>query len=197
MNMNSVSLEFPELSFILVRLLREPIYREDKEAWETLRSGQDKVRHYFHQIGQELVIDEAEGYAFIRQLECEGVDRIPRLSQRRPLTYQATLLLVCLREEFCRFDTTAPDATRLVKTRGELQTLVVAFLPETTNQVRDLGKVDAAIQKLKELGFLEQINDDPDEFEVKRIVKAKLGPNELEAVKARLAEYASVPSNGE
>ncbi len=100
-----------------------------------------------------------------------GSIRIPRLTQRRPLTYQATLLLACLREEFCRFDTTAPDATRLVKTRGELH-LVAAFPPETTNQVRDFGKVDTAIQKLSDMGFLEKIRDDPEEFEVKRIVKA-------------------------
>jgi len=188
--MNSQSLDFSELSFIQVRLLREPIYREEKDDWEVLRAQQEKVRHYFHQIGQELVMDEAEGYAFLRQLEAEGVDRIPRLNRRMPLTYQATLLLVCLREEFCRFDTRSPDAARLVKTRGELQGLISAFLPESTNQVRDLGKIDTAIQRLKELGFLTQISDDPEEFEVMRIVKAKLGPNELEAIKKRLKEYA-------
>lgn len=188
--MNTQSLDFSDLSFILVRLLREPIYREEEDAWDVLRAQQEKVRHYFHQIGQELVMDEAEGYAFLRQLEVEGMDRIPRLNRRMPLTYQATLLLVCLREEFCRFDTTSPDASRLVKTRGELQDLVSAFLPESTNQVRDLGKVDTAIQRLKELGFLTQINDEPEEFEVMRIVKAKLGPNELDAIKRRLKEYA-------
>lgn len=195
--MNATTLEFSALSLVLVKLLREPVYREDLESWETLRAQQEKVRYYFHQIGQELVMDEAEGYAFLRQLECDGADRIPRLTQRRPLTYQATLLLVCLREEFCRFDTTAPDATRLVKTRGELQNLVAAFLPETTNQVRDIGKIDTAIQRLIELGFLEKINDDPEEFEVKRIVKAKLGPNDLEAIKKRLAEYATNNTNGD
>jgi hypothetical protein len=189
--MNAQSLDFSDLSFIYVRLLHEPVYREDKEAWEVLRSQQEKVRYYFHQIGQELVMDEAEGYGFLRQLEVDGVDRIPRLNRRVPLSYQATLLLVCLREEFCRFDTTAPDATRLVKKRGELQDLVAAFLPESTNQVRDLGKVDSAIQRLKELGFVTQINDDPEEFEVMRIVKARLGPNELEAIKKRLNDYAT------
>lgn len=195
--MSKTTLEFSELSFILVKLLREPVYREDKDDWEILRAQQEKVRHYFHHIGQELVMDEAEGYAFLRQLECDGVDRIPRIAKRRPLSYQATLLLVCLREEFCRFDTTAPDATRLVKTRGELQNLVAAFLPETTNQVRDLGKVDTAIQRLKELGFLNQISDEPEEFEVKRIVKAKLGPNELEGIKKRLTDYAATNTDGD
>jgi Domain of unknown function (DUF4194) len=195
--MNTQTLEFSDISFVLVELLRDPIYREDAEMWETLRTQQEKVRHYFHQIGQELVMDEAEGYAFLRQLECDGVDRIPKLAQRRPLNYHTTLLLVCLREEFCRFDTTAPDATRLVKTRGELQNLVIAFLPETSNQVRDLGKVDTAIQRCVELGFLKLINSDTEEFEVKRIVKAKLGPNELEAIKKRLTDYATSNTNGD
>jgi hypothetical protein len=125
----------------------------------------------------------------------EGVDRIPRLTQRRPLSYQATLLLVCLREEFCRFDTASPDSTRLIKTRTELQNLVAAFLPETSNQVRDLSKLESAIQRLKDMGFLEQVSDET--FEVKRIVKARIGPNELESIKERLLSYAKSSSNGE
>jgi len=68
---------------------------------------------------------------------------------------------------------------------------------KSTNQVRDLGRIDNAIQRLKELGFLTQINDEPEEFEVMRIVKAKLGPNELEAIKKRLNEYAIADADRE
>jgi len=130
-------------------------------------------------------------------LEIEGIDRIPRLTHRRQLTYQATLLLVCLREEFCRFDTSSPDATRLTKTEGELEDLVSAFLAETTNQVRDLSRVSSAIQKLVDLGFLQKISEDPDTYEVKPIIKAKLGPEQLEEIKTRLKTYAEANSNQE
>ena len=185
-----MSFEFTSLSFVKVRLLKEALYRKDQEDWETLRANQDKVRHYFQQIGLELIMDEAEGFAFLRQMEVEGVDRIPRLTRRQPMTYQATLLLACLREEFCRFDTSSPDATRLTKTEGELQDLIAAYLTETTNQVRDLSRISSAIQRLESLGFLEKVGEDPDTYEVKSIIKARLGPEQLEELKQRLSEYA-------
>jgi hypothetical protein len=195
--MNNPPLEFSDSSFCLVRLFREPIYREDTEDWETVRAQRDKLQYYLHQVGRELVLDEAEGYAFQRQIEADGVERIPRLGRRTPLTYAATLLLVCLREEFCRFDTTNPDATILTKTRTQLHDMVAAFLPESTNQVRDVGKLDAAITRLLDLNFLRRINPDTDEYEVMRIIKARLGPSELTAIKQRLQAYANADTDRE
>lgn len=189
--MSNAQTNFPPATFVKAKLLREPVYREDGELWLTLRAQHDEIRHYFRQIGQELVLDEGEGYAFIRQLEIEGEDRIPRLVQRRALSYLATLLLVALREEFLRFDSSANDSTRLVKTRDELRNLVADFLSETTNQVRDTARVDAAIARLGELGFIRQIGSaERDTFEVMRIVKARLSPADLEAIKQRLLNHA-------
>lgn len=189
--MSNAPTNFPPAAFVKAKLLREPVYREDGELWLTLRGQQDEIRHYFRQIGQELVLDEGEGYAFIRQLEIEGEERIPRLVQRRALSYLATLLLTALREEFLRFDSSAGDSTRLVKTRDELQNLVVDFLPDTTNQVRDKAKVDVAIAKLVELGFVRQLGSaERDAFEIMRIVKARLSPADLETIKQRLLNHA-------
>jgi hypothetical protein len=159
--------------------------------WLTLRGQQDEIRHYFRQIGQELVLDEGEGYAFIRQLEIEDEERIPRLVQRRALSYLATLLLTALREEFLRFDSSASDSTRLVKTRDELRNLIFDFQSETTNQVRDTARVDAAITRLGELGFVRQLGSaERDTFEIMRIVKARLSPADLETIKQRLLNHA-------
>lgn len=189
--MSNAPTNFPPAAFVKAKLLREPVYREDGELWLTLRGQQDEIRHYFRQIGQELVLDEGEGYAFIRQLEIEGEERIPRLLQRRALSYLATLLLTALREEFLRFDSSASDSTRLVKTRDELRNLVFDFLPETTNQVRDTAKVDAAIARLGELGFVRQLGSaERDTFEIMRIVKARLSPADLETIKQRLLKHA-------
>jgi hypothetical protein len=181
---------FSEASFVIVRLLKQPIYREDERDWNSLRAHQDEIRHHFRKMGQELVLDEAEGYAFVRQIEMEDVEKVPRLTQKRPLNYHATLLLACLRQEFCTFDTSNPDSTRLVKTRQGIHDLVAAYLPETTNQVRDVNKIDAAIQRLVEFGFLKLIDEEQEIFEVMRIVKAKVGPAELESIKERILKYA-------
>lgn len=179
---------FPVRSFVLARLLLQPIYREDTALWEPLRAERDAVAHYFRQIGQELVIDESEGYAFLRQVEAAAGETVPRIGRRQPLSYAATLLLVCLRGEMLRFDAAPGDSTRLVFTKSELRELAAQFLRESNNQVRDLGSLDAAIRRLEELGFLRPLGSpEAQTFEVMRILKARLGAAELEEVKHRFA----------
>ena len=181
---------FPERSLVLARLLLEPVYREDGAALETLRAERDSIAHYFRQIGQELIIDEAEGYAFLRQIEIEGGERIPRIGRRQPLGYTATVLLVCLREELARFDAAPAESTRLVCTRQQLRQLVGQFVRETNNQIRDVRTIDAAIRRVEELGFLRTFGPPESEmFEVMRILKARFGPGELTEVRDRLARH--------
>jgi hypothetical protein len=182
---------FPERSFVLARLLLEPIYHEDGSLWEALRAERDAISHYFRQIGQEVVIDEAEGYAFLRQIELGGSERVPRVGRRQPLGYTATLLLVCLREELARFDAAPEDSTRLVRTRQQLRELVGQFLRETNNQIRDLRTIDAAIRRVEELGFLRAFgSSEAETVEIMRILKARFGPAELQEVRDRLARHA-------
>jgi hypothetical protein len=185
--MTTTDTQFTERSFLLARLLLQPIYREDEALWHILVAERDQVERYFRQIGQELVINETEGYAFIRQIEPEGGDRVPRVSRRQPLGYTATLLLVCLREELARFDAAPSASTRLILTRQQLRELVGQFLRETNNQVRDVRMVDTEIRKAEELGFLAHFGaTESDTFEVMRILKARIGPGELEDIKHRL-----------
>jgi hypothetical protein len=181
---------FTPVSFVKAKLLREPVYREDEAHWSVLCAQRDEIRHYFRQIGQELVVDDGEGFAFIRQMEPEGDESVPRLSQKRMLSYQATLLLVCLREELLRFEGAADDSTRLVKTREELHGLITAFVSESNNEVRDARGVDTAIARLEEYGFLRAVDPDRKSFEVMRILKARLTPVQLEEIKQRLQQYA-------
>jgi hypothetical protein len=189
--MSSNQPAFSPASFVKAKLFREPVYREDGDLWLTLRGQQDEIRHYFRQVGQELVLDEAEGYAFIRQLEIEGEDRLPRLVQRHPLSYWATMLAACLREEFLRFDAGQGDSTRLVLSRDELRNLIVDFMRDSTNQVRDMARLDRAIQQLLDLGFLRALGPaDENRFEVMRIIKARIGPVELEQIQKRLLQHA-------
>lgn len=176
---------------MLARLLLAPIYREDGSLWEALRAEREPVAHYFRQIGQELVIDEAEGLAFLRQIELGGGERVPRVGRRQPLGYTATLLLVCIREELARFDTAPEDSTRLVRTRQQLRELVGQFSRETNNQVRDLRTIDAAIRRVEELGFLRAFGSaEAETFEIMRILKVRFGPAELQEVRDRLARHA-------
>ena len=181
---------FSPKSFVLAKLLVQPIYREDGSVWDTLRAERDSITHYFRQIGQEVVIDEAEGYAFLRQIEAEGSDVVPRVGRRQSLGYTATLLLVCLREELARFDAAPDDSTRLVLTKQQLRDLVSQFRRETNDQTRDVRTIDGAIRRLEELSFLRPFGPvEAETFEVMRILKARFGPSELQEIKDRLARH--------
>ena len=62
---------------------------------------------------------------------------------------------------------------------------------ETNDQIRDLRKIDAAIRRAEELGFLRIFGPPESEtFEIMRILKARFGPMELQEVKDRLTRYA-------
>jgi phosphoglycolate phosphatase-like HAD superfamily hydrolase len=181
---------FSPKSFVLARLLVQPIYREDGSIWDTLRAERESIIHYFRQIGQDVVIDEAEGYAFLRQIEAEGGETLPRVGRRQSLGYTATVLLVCLREELARFDAAPGDSTRLVLARQQLRELVHQFRRETNDQTRDVRAIDGAIKRLEELSFLRPFGPvEADTFEVMRILKARFGASELQEVKERLARH--------
>ena len=182
---------FPARSFVLSRLLTEPIYREDSALWEVLCSERDSISHYFRQIGQEVVIDEAEGYAFLRQVESDDNERVPRIGSSQALGYAATMLLVCLREELARFDAQPNASTRLVLSRRQMREIATPFLRESNDETRDVKALDTAIRRLETLRFLRPLGSaDGDTYEVMRIVKARFGPGQLEEVKQRLARQS-------
>src|SRR5438309_11082120 len=87
--MNPTENTFREAAFVKARLFREPMYRaDDPPLRAVLRSSHEEVRGFFRQIGQEAVFDEAEGYAFIRQIEPVGEDKVPCLVQKPQLNYE-------------------------------------------------------------------------------------------------------------
>lgn len=176
-------------SFIKAHLLQAPLYREDT-LWESLLQHRGDVAHYFREIGQELIVDEGEGYAFLRQIEPVDQERVPRFAQRRRLGYEATLLLVCLRAELDRFDRSPGESAALVLNREQLREIANDFLRQTSDEKRDRRALDAAIDRLVDLGFLHRFGAEEDRFEVRRIVKARLGPDQLEEIKQRLLAHA-------
>src|SRR5580692_3633158 len=96
----------PDLSSAIITLMKGVVYRDTHErAWKHLLQLQPRVRDYVEVLGLQVVIDEAEGYAFIRQRpsgdgEAEAeAEPAPRLIPRRPLSFHVSLLLALLRKK--------------------------------------------------------------------------------------------------
>lgn len=189
----------PELSQLMVHLLKGALYREDDERlWASLLRLQARVREQAAVLLLDLVLDEAEGHAFLKSRpdsdESEGAPRPPRLVARRPLSYLASLMLALLRKRMAEFDAGGGD-TRLVLSRDEIADLMRVFLPDGTNEARLVDQVDATISKVVDLGFLRRLKpaagsgQDRPHYEVRRILKAFVDAQWLAELDARLEVY--------
>ncbi|MCU1565409.1 MAG: hypothetical protein JWQ56_346, partial [Pseudarthrobacter sp.] len=138
-------------------------------------------------LGLDLVLDESEGYAFLRSKD-DPDGTLPRLIARRSLTFNVSLLLALLRRRMMEFDINSSEV-RLVMTEQEIADVVSVFLPESSNEARVLDRLGADIKKVVELGFLRKLKGQSDTYEVARILKAYVDAQWLEEFDARLADY--------
>lgn len=189
----------PDLSVLIISLLKGVIYRDDNERlWGALLSLQARVRDYVSVLALALVLDEAEGYAFLKsRLESEdevGNPKLPRLVARRPLSFPVSLLLALLRKKLAESDAGGGD-TRLVLTREDILELVRVFLPTASNEVKLVDQIETHINKIVDLGFLRRLKvgagttTGPTSYEVKRILKAFVDAQWLADFNDRLAAY--------
>ena len=184
-----------DLSTLAITLLKGVIYREgDERLWSALLSLQVRLRDYMSILGLDLMVDEAEGYAFLKSRPepagNEGVAELPRLVARSPLSFPVSLLLALLRKKLAEFDATGGD-TRLVLTRDDIAELMRVFLPQTTNEARVMDQLESNINKVVDLGFLKRLNptSGSPSFEVRRILKAFVDAQWLADLDGRLALY--------
>lgn len=197
MNANNANLDHSsnpthELSSVVVPLLKGVLYQEENPAlWGSLLHLQASVRDYFAVLGLELMLDEAEGYAFLRSRQDDDENDqsvIPRLVARRQLSYPVSLLLALLRKKLAEFDAGGGD-TRLILSRDEVVELIRIFLPAGSNEVKLIDQVDATLNKIAELGFIRRLRGQGQMIEVRRIIKAFVDAQWLANFDERLAAY--------
>ena len=178
------------LSIVLVTLMKGITTREDDPAvWEALLSLQPRVREYVAVLGLELIVDEGEGYAYLRQKPgAPNEQELPRLVVRRQLGYSVSLLLALLRKKLAEFDA-AGGESRLILTTEQVTDLVRLFLADTGNEARLMDRVESDIRKIVEIGFLRKLHGSDDRFEVLRILKSFVDAQWLGEFDKRLAEY--------
>lgn len=186
------------LSLVLIALMRGIIHQEnDPGLWQSLFRLQARVRDFTAVLGLELILDEAEGYAYLRQRPpIDGEPELPRLVPRHQLGYPVSLLLVLLRKRLAEFDA-AGGETRLILSREQIADLMRLFLPDTANEARLMDRIDADIRRVAEMGFLRKLRSDEDRFEVRRILKTFVDAQWLNEFERRLAEYRNHLSGGQ
>jgi hypothetical protein len=182
-------------SHVTVQLMKGVLYQDKHpELWNALLNFQIAVRDYVAIIGLELVIDESESYAFLRQrhmteeYENENTPTLPRLIQRRPLSYPVSLLCLLLRKKLIENDTIGGN-TRVILTHQQILDMMTVFLLDRVNEVKTKEQIETCINKLLDFGFLRRLKNDTAHYEVQRIIKALIDAEWLSDIANKLQEY--------
>ena len=178
-----------DLSLVLIQLMKGPVYRDTHERiWAHLLESRHQVSDYVAVLGLNVIIDESEGYAYLRSRPIDDATEFPRLVARRSLSFHVSVLLALLRKRLAEFDATSAEA-RLIISRDQMVEMLRLFMPDSSNDARLVDAIDAHINKVVELGFLRRLRDFEDLYEVRRILKAYVDGQWLLEFDARLAEY--------
>ena len=184
--------EFRDWSVAAVRLLQGVVYADDAKAWDLVLSNQSTLQDYVGRIGLLLVVNETEGFAYLRQPGADdypaGYEDLPKLFRRSRLGYGTTLLCVLLRDALHRFEEEDVDNERCVVETTALEESWRAFFPPQHDEVKGRKELAAALRKVEELSFIRKFSDTPESWEIRRIIKARIPAAELEGLRDQLAQ---------
>lgn len=181
-----------DLSLVLIHLMKGPLYSDVHDKyWGLLLELQNQINDYVSILGLSVIVDETEGYAYLRsQVVDQDALEFPRLIARRPLSLRVSILLALLRKRLAEFDATSSDL-RLILGRDQIIELFRLFMPDSTNEARLVDNIDTTIKKVCDLGFLYPLRGDQNKYEVRRILKAYIDGQWLSEFDTRLEEYLS------
>ncbi|MEX0726923.1 MAG: DUF4194 domain-containing protein [Planctomycetaceae bacterium] len=193
--------EFRDWSIAAVRLLQGVVEIEDGRVWNILLSNRAPVEQYVTRLGLQLVIDETEGLAYLKQFSDEtmpeGYAAIPKLFRSTRLSFGQTVLSVLLRDALRRFEEEQTRDDRCVVDESDLLDQWKGFFPSQNDEVRQQRELQSTLRKLEELGFVRRFGQEPPSWEVRRILKARLTAEELEHLQLQLQAAVENRERGE
>jgi hypothetical protein len=186
-----------EIRTTIIALLRGVLYKDaNLKMWGDMLKNIVSLGNYFQIIGLRLHIDEAEGYAFLKQdtrdEEVEG--SVPSLIRRQQLPYHQSLMCVLLRKKLVEQDAEGSEH-RLILSREELREMMAIYMPTQSNETKVVKQIDADTNKLCDYGLLRELKGEGERFEVMRIVKSLVDADWLVEFNNKLEEYIAYGRN--
>lgn len=180
---------------VVIKLLKGNVFTNDTQTWNDLIQYEPAIKQYFSNIGITLLVNENDGYAFLKQNELDESSEaaLPALIGKRALSYSVTLLCVILTEKLLEQNVRGSDSPYLVVDKKDIYNSMRPFLPDTSNEAKIFRDIDTDINTLKRYGFLRQLKTDENKFEVRKILSAKIPAEKLQDIKEKMLEY--VPEN--
>lgn len=176
----------------IVRLLKGTVNKKDN-VWSDVILYKKQIADYINVIGLELVIQEEDGYAFVKQFVIDEDDNTLGLVNRRAIGFEVSVVLVILRqmlEEFENNPIEIQSATKYIR-KEDLKAEIERFLPQKYNTVQFLKDLDSHINKIVDLKYLKEVseNDEEPKYIIHKIIKDKVTLDTLNDFKIQLEAY--------
>lgn len=190
--MSNLEKHIQPYSKAIVRLLKSPIERKNESLWNNVVNYQIEIQEYIATIGLELIVKKDEGFAFVKQFE-DSEGNTLGLIVRRQIGFEATIVLIVLRQSLEEFDSNPTQIQVAEKfiTNTEIKEEIELFLQEGYNKMKFQKDLDSYINKIVELGYLKEVskNDNETKYQIHRIIKEKVTLDILQEFKTQLKEY--------
>ncbi|MDQ7047863.1 MAG: DUF4194 domain-containing protein [Sulfurovum sp.] len=178
-----------ETSKTIIKLFSGVLYKSDQpKLWLELEKSYAVILDYLKPLGLGVIFDEAEGYAYLQNLELE--EDFPILLRKRTLSYKVSLLIVLLRKRLTQFDMQS-DESRAVLSTEEMVEMFELFLAQSSNEVKQVKEIEATIKKVVELGFLKRLKSS-ENYEITRVIKSFVDAQWMDEFDKRLDVYAKL-----
>lgn len=178
---------------VFIKLLKGPIEYLEKSPWDRLIQYKTELSIFLQQLGLTLVLDEQDGYAYLKHAQIEDDDSSVSWITRRALTYEESILLVLLRDMVQEFETSTATSRELIRKRREIKEYAELFFKENASRVKFIKDIDRLIDKAEENGFLDKMEDhelaDEQRFRIKKIIKARVDHEALESFSQQLERF--------
>lgn len=185
-------------SNVLIALLKGIVYSHQEEVWNALMLPENErdVRNYFADIHLDVIIDKAEGYAYLKQQQPESTEETeeaeqeaaPRLIRKRQLTFHVSLLCLLLRKYLIENDQEG-ESTKAILSREEIENQMKLYLKDSSNEAIAYRQIENAIRKVEDEGFLRRMKTEQEQYEVNRIIKAFVNADQINDLLERYKEY--------
>lgn len=188
------NLQFEPYAAAVRKLLKGVVYHDDP-TWMQIRDYELPIREYFDKIGLGVHLDEIGNFAYLydESRDDDNQSTLPALTTRRNLSFPDTLLLVLLRERLDEHEIRDLDGAKLILSISELTEILGVFMGEHPDARKVEQSSLASIKRLVRYGFLTERRDE--RFEVRPLLRAKIGADELEEIKLRLGSFIQQASN--
>lgn len=191
--MSSMQTELLPYTSVFIKLLKGPLEYTEKSQWEKLLLYKKELTQFLRTLGLSLVLHEEDGYAYLKHFDLSEEDSSVSWSQKRSLNYEESLILILLREMMGEFETGEAISRELIKKRREIKEYAELFFKENASRVRFMQEIDRLIDRVEEYGFLQLLEDheiaDEQRFRIKKIIKSKIGSEELDEFYQQLDQF--------